>query len=312
MRSTTSAPPAAGAAQRLADQRGFAVAARRDQEDLLSGRRSRGQPVELDLPVDEGCLRNDLAVNERMTCGLITAMAVTTTEFSVMAGPGQCPGPTPPARSTRPTRTTPSAPAAASPAAPASRCRPAGDSTGWRCVRFAAAPRRSARGSCGLPGNPFRRQRRRRSRSSGSATGPRQARSHRAETPAGRTIAAVSPGSRGTIESRTCSPPASGSTSKPPTLAGAGPSGGADVGTRTGAPAGPTARRWRCSSGGRPPPRPGDEIQAGLDPSDLRDGGRGIAVLQRAHDLRRSGCRREAAPRRPPRRLRPSPAGGTR
>ncbi len=56
---------AAGRAlQRLADERRLAVAARRDEEDLLPGIEVAAEPVELDLAVDEGRGRNDFPVDE--------------------------------------------------------------------------------------------------------------------------------------------------------------------------------------------------------------------------------------------------------
>ena len=52
------------ALQGLADERRLAVAARRDEEDLLAGVEVAAEPVELDLAVDEGRGRNDLPVDE--------------------------------------------------------------------------------------------------------------------------------------------------------------------------------------------------------------------------------------------------------
>ena len=62
--STVRAPLRAALFKRLADERRLAVAARRDEEDLLAGIEVAAEPVELDLAVDEGRGRNDLAVDE--------------------------------------------------------------------------------------------------------------------------------------------------------------------------------------------------------------------------------------------------------
>jgi hypothetical protein len=50
----------------VADERRFAVAARRDEEDLLAGVQIADEAVELDDAIDEGRGRDDLAVDERI------------------------------------------------------------------------------------------------------------------------------------------------------------------------------------------------------------------------------------------------------
>jgi hypothetical protein len=50
--------------ERLTDERRLAVAARGDEEDLLAAGQIGNQPVQLDLAVDEGLIRDDLAVYE--------------------------------------------------------------------------------------------------------------------------------------------------------------------------------------------------------------------------------------------------------
>jgi len=52
--------------QREADQRRFAIAARRDQEHFLRRGQIAHQAVELDHPVGEGGRRHHLAVDERI------------------------------------------------------------------------------------------------------------------------------------------------------------------------------------------------------------------------------------------------------
>ena len=52
------------AAQRLPHERGLAVAARRDQEDLLPGEQIAREPIELRFAVDERRGRDDFAVDE--------------------------------------------------------------------------------------------------------------------------------------------------------------------------------------------------------------------------------------------------------
>ena len=71
--------------ERLADQRRLAVAARRDEEDLLAGGQIADQPVELGLAVDEGRGRDDLAVDERvvMACVELRRIDVTVTSVNV-------------------------------------------------------------------------------------------------------------------------------------------------------------------------------------------------------------------------------------
>src|SRR5262245_16246222 len=56
--------PAGHRGQRTADQRGLAVSARRNEEDLLRGREILHQAVELDDAIHEGAGRYDLAVDE--------------------------------------------------------------------------------------------------------------------------------------------------------------------------------------------------------------------------------------------------------
>ena len=54
------------AAHHVADQRRLAVAARRDQEDLLAGGEVAAEPLALVLAVGEGRRGDDLAVDERV------------------------------------------------------------------------------------------------------------------------------------------------------------------------------------------------------------------------------------------------------
>ena len=58
----------------MADQRRLAVAARRDQEDLLARRQVGDQAVELGDAVDERRRRDDLAVDERVLHYVIHVM----------------------------------------------------------------------------------------------------------------------------------------------------------------------------------------------------------------------------------------------
>ena len=53
----------------LVDERRLAVAARRDQEDLLAGREVGRQPLELDIAAHERRRRHDLAVDEGVVAG---------------------------------------------------------------------------------------------------------------------------------------------------------------------------------------------------------------------------------------------------
>ncbi len=55
---------ARGGPQRLPDERRLAVAPRRNEEDLLAGGEIAGEPVQLDLAIDERVGRDDLAVYE--------------------------------------------------------------------------------------------------------------------------------------------------------------------------------------------------------------------------------------------------------
>ena len=66
MTSTVSALRLVSGVQRLPDERGLAVPARRDQEDLLPGCEVADQPVELGFAVDERLAGDHFAVDERV------------------------------------------------------------------------------------------------------------------------------------------------------------------------------------------------------------------------------------------------------
>ena len=70
MTSTVSAPRRAQRVQRLPDERRLAVAARRDEEDLLPGGQVADEPVELGLAVDERLAGHDFAVDEGVLHGV--------------------------------------------------------------------------------------------------------------------------------------------------------------------------------------------------------------------------------------------------
>ena len=59
-------------AQRLLDERRFAVASRRDQEHFLAGQQVLGEPFQLDLAVHERRCRDHLAVNEGVLHGYVS------------------------------------------------------------------------------------------------------------------------------------------------------------------------------------------------------------------------------------------------
>ena len=60
------APGTLGVGQRSPDERRFAVAPRRDEEHFLPGEQVGAQALELVVAVDEGRLRDDLTVDERV------------------------------------------------------------------------------------------------------------------------------------------------------------------------------------------------------------------------------------------------------
>ena len=269
--------------ERLPHQRRLAVAARRDQEDLLAGQQVAGQPVELGLAVDE---RRQPARPRRRRRGWsrpVTSTAVTVTDLNVTAATGgnRRRGHAP--RSPSRVQTARSCGSQAG-----SDCQPAPPGSRADVTSTSGCPTRRRLGGAerGAEQHAVGRHARRRSPSTAEPR-RRPGRLCRAGmTPGGSTKRDGQPGSRGTtaIEQLEAAGAPAASVAWV-TSAGAGPSDGPGARNTNGKPAaGPTARRRAAAvaAGVQPAGAPGCEVEPRLDRANLPDRRRAAASAARA------------------------------